>query len=371
MGILKYLLSVGSKHSAEPKAEGEGNGFTLIELLVSIILATLVLTPLLGFMIDILQTDRREQAKTSTEQELRAAADYIARDLSEAVYIYDQEGLAAITGDYAPTTCSGAACDSDPTGSSNLPSRDFPELEGSVPVLVFWKRAILRQGRELNAGSNNGDDGFVYSLVAYYLQNNDDPEWSDASRITRFEMKGQLTGANGVSIWGPQPGYEAFELDEVGSLQDIMNAWHKSQTTDYDLTLGVSSTPSTVLVDYIDPSPFDTPDLPSETCPSEDTIQNGQLDSGEDTNGNGDLDVWTQVPDYNLLPTPEDDALKNYSFYACVKSIGPGANNIARVFLRGNSLARLRIYNTIPVYDPQVDNFFPRTRLEIRTNGSL
>jgi len=38
-------------------------GFTLIELLVAMILAALVITPLLGFMLNIMDTDRKEQAK--------------------------------------------------------------------------------------------------------------------------------------------------------------------------------------------------------------------------------------------------------------------------------------------------------------------
>jgi len=38
-------------------------GFTLIELLVAMILAALVITPLLGFMLNIMDTDRKNRQK--------------------------------------------------------------------------------------------------------------------------------------------------------------------------------------------------------------------------------------------------------------------------------------------------------------------
>ena len=350
MGIIRYLLSASCKQSAWAKKKRKEAGFTLLELLVSIILATLVITPLLGFMIDILQTDRREQVKTATEQELRTAADYIARDLSEAVYIYDEDGLATITGNYAETTCSGRACDSPIAGPSNLPSRDLPGFNGSVPVLVFWKRAFLSKDRELSGivDPNKRNDGFVYSLVAYYLIKNDDALWSRTSRIARFEVKGELKDATGATtLFGPQAGYASLDFSK-GSLQDVMRGWHKSDTTDYDFSL-TTETPLTVLVDYIDASPA-TPDLPFERCPA-----------------GGD---WTQVPDYSALPATYDD-LKTHGFYACVKATGRGANNIARVFLRGNALARLNNTDTIPVYKDGIANFFPRVRVEVKGNGSL
>ncbi|NEO96997.1 MAG: prepilin-type N-terminal cleavage/methylation domain-containing protein, partial [Moorea sp. SIO3G5] len=60
-------------------------GFTLIELLVAMIVAVLIIAPLLRFMITIVDTDRKEQAKATSEQEIQAAMDYIARDLEQAV----------------------------------------------------------------------------------------------------------------------------------------------------------------------------------------------------------------------------------------------------------------------------------------------
>jgi len=71
----------------------KSGGFTLTELLVAMLLVALVLTPLLTFMLNIMDSERKEQAKTTSEQELQSALDYIAGDLEQAVYIYDDDGL--------------------------------------------------------------------------------------------------------------------------------------------------------------------------------------------------------------------------------------------------------------------------------------
>jgi len=75
------------------RIESESGGFTLTELLVAMLLVALVLTPLLTFMLNIMDSERKEQAKTTSEQELQSALDYIAGDLEQAVYIYDDDGL--------------------------------------------------------------------------------------------------------------------------------------------------------------------------------------------------------------------------------------------------------------------------------------
>ena len=118
----------------------KNSGFTLIELMVAMILAVLVITPLLGFMINILDTDRKEQAKVNSEQEIKPALDYIAQDLKQAIYIYDAKGIKAI--------------------EDELP---YANDAAKVPVLVFWKREFKKG---VIGGSFDGsNDGFVYSLA--------------------------------------------------------------------------------------------------------------------------------------------------------------------------------------------------------------
>ncbi|PMB02355.1 prepilin-type cleavage/methylation domain-containing protein, partial [Fischerella thermalis CCMEE 5196] len=93
MNPFKWILMNQLKHF---KSKQKISGFTLIELLVALLLAFLVITPLLGFMINIMDTDRKEQAKINSEQEIKAALDFIARDLQQAVFIYNADGIKAI-----------------------------------------------------------------------------------------------------------------------------------------------------------------------------------------------------------------------------------------------------------------------------------
>ena len=163
------IINLKSKPKSSKQIE-KNHGFTLIELLAAMILATLIITPLLGFMINILDTDRKEQAKANSEQEIQTALDYIAQDLQQAIYIYDAKGVKAI-GD------------------------ELPSKSDRVPVLVFWKREFIEEAVPVKNSriSRKLNDSFVYSLVAYYLiksdTRNNDGKWSKQFRIARFELK--------------------------------------------------------------------------------------------------------------------------------------------------------------------------------------
>ena len=102
--LLRLLLKSQHQRNRSGPAQTE-KGMTLVELLVGAIMAFLIITPMLGFVVDMLNTDRREQVKSNTEQDLQAAVDFIAQDLSQAIYIYDNDGVNAIKSSLrAPTT---------------------------------------------------------------------------------------------------------------------------------------------------------------------------------------------------------------------------------------------------------------------------
>ena len=178
------------------------------------ILATLVITPLLGFMVNIMQTDRREQAKTNTEQELKAALDFIARDLEQAVYIYDATGLNAIR--------------------TQLPQNAQPTTH--FPVLVFWKRQYIKNGVGITTTNcttepEKCDDTFSYSLVAYYLIKDDNnPTWSRAARIGRFQISDGYGSTDQAKTTTRDAGFQLFDLTGIGDLTTKMNAWKKCDT---------------------------------------------------------------------------------------------------------------------------------------------
>lgn len=322
-------------------------GFTLIELLVGMILAFLILTPLLGFMVNILDTDRKEQAKANSEQEIQASLDYIARDLQQAIYIYDATGIGCLTGTANTTTCPNAS-------TNQLPS---PTATDRVPVLVFWKRELVSQA--ITITGTQKDDTFVYSLVAYYLIKDASASttWSNAARIARWQIKDGVADPNGQACTGyttkyvtdsgnkycPNPGFALFKLDGIGSIAQKMNAWTKA-TADY-------TADTTVLVDFIDQTKNDdVPPAPSVICPANYTTPT--------------VVTWSKIPQdvvsFNTLNTG-----KMTSFSACIDVV----NTTAQVFLRGNALARLQKDNLN--YKDSSKTYFPNASIRVQGRGYL
>jgi type II secretory pathway pseudopilin PulG len=342
MSPIQFLLS---KHIKRPKVIPDA-GFTMTELLIATVMSVLVITPLLGFMVNMLNTDKQEQSKASSEQEIQAAMDYIARDLQQAVYIYNEAGIDAI--------------------KSQLPS---PTATDRVPVLVFWKREFLNQ--VLTAADNNRDDTFVYSLVAYYLIQDNNTTWSNAARIARWQIRdgvkasgytatttgGTTTSTpNGVNCAGysdryisgycPSTGYAPFSLEGVGTLDQKMNAWRRLSS----YTTGTGSTATTtnvsytdspaVLVDYIDQTITGAP--AAITCPT------------------GTSRVAPASFNVSTIPTGQMT-----SFYACIDT----TNITAQVFLRGNALARMQQNNLS--YSSAQANYFPEASVRVQGRGFL
>lgn len=333
-------------------------GFTLLELLVAMIISSIVIGSLLSFMLSILNTDRREQAKSNSEQELQAALDYITRDLQQAFYIYDATALNnsstdTVKGikDQIPPVASAPGCTSADT---------------CRPVLVFWKREFLAGRDDSNAataiggletlanGNDSKQDYFRHSLVAYYLIKDNDTTWSQASRIGRFEIRDGIRTAQTISgaatchssatatedckrtensrdvyyLLAPSKGFQLFDLSASGDLAAKMRVWKKHS----DAYANSVDT----LIDYVDQS---TANVPTPACAT-----------------------GTLVPDQSTLPA----ALQSGSFYACVESTS--TRTLADVYLRGNALARIQ---RNAAYNEQASAFFPQTNARIRGRGLL
>jgi type II secretory pathway pseudopilin PulG len=329
---LKFLLLTQLKRSKQAE---KASGFTLLELLVALILAFLIITPLLGFVINIMNTDRQQQAKATSEQELQAAADYITRDLQQAVHIYDADGLKGI--------------------KSQLPSG-----ADQVPVLVFWKRRFVEKALPIQgkapstciATPKDCDDVYVYSLVAYYLViDKSTPTWPGPAQIGRFEIHDGLKDAKGNDIAGAKvtrdPGFN-FDLTKLkgDTIAQKLNKWRIGSDKNF------SKTPVEILVDYIDATQTSQTKVPKENClPPDPKVSDPQ---------------WQQVPAYTG-PGAVNSQFQTYSFYACVYS----SKNTAQVFLRGNALARIKPKNNVPKYDKNQAAFFPTASIEVTGSGGL
>ncbi len=322
--LLKILLAYKLK---EPKPSPKKGGFTLIELLVGLVLAFLVILPLLGFMVNMLQTDRQEQAKATSEQEIQTALNYIGRDLDQAVYIYDGRGLSQIKG--------------------------LPQPANSTPVLVFWKRQFVSQ---IIPTARGKDDGFVYALVAYYLRTLPDSEcsspsypWSCKAQITRLQIQDVVKDNNGDPVDDQRAiGTDGFALFNPGapgastSVEDIMNAWTSGDIDEDDAD-------PQVLIDYIDKTPVPT----TIVCPA---IQRNNLPTGV-TQADYTANNYQQVP----LPT----AIQASGFFACVDV----EKTSVQVFMRGNALARLTKKTNAPDYVDKQAAYFPRASIQVKGRG--
>lgn len=298
-------------------------GFTLIELLIGLIMATLVITPLLGFMVNILETDRREQAKVNTEQEVKAALDYIKRDLEQSVYIYDADGINSIR--------------------RQLPG--YNQKTNNFPALVFWKRQFISQGLNVGTGANQGnDDTFVYSLVAYYIVKDNNATWSNAARIERFQISNGY-GETAAEIEATRDrGFQDFTklFAQQGDLKSKMNQWTKSAEAYEQRPL--------VLLDYIDQTPISNQN-PAPTCPQPPVTN-------------------PPTPPLQLIPqyTGGGDSVATGNvatrgFYVCVDSL----NTVAEVNLRGNAIARIQKDNIDFTKDKVT--YFPEASVRVKGRG--
>ena len=350
--LLRLLLKSQHQRNRSGPAQSE-KGMTLIELLIGTVMAFLIITPMLAFVVDMLNTDRKEQVKANTEQDVQAAVDYIAQDLSEAIYIYDNAGITALrTGNFIPT-----------------PGAD------KTPILVFWKRQILKDSLPVDlsqtplpkdcdpkaAPGTKGEcnDTYVLSLVAYYQIKDTNPNsiWCQPSgtfcptRIARYQIQDGLKNIrSGAYLTGLGQVTEAQEKSPAynGTPSGTIPAFDISKATENVTTGGANfPEPPQVLVNYIDHNP-PVQALSATEC---------QTALGNPT----DPKDTTKKIEEGTLKVPD---LNTNSFYACVDT----AKNIARVTIRGNSLRRLQNSNVPSSADNSA--FFPTATVQVQGRGA-
>jgi len=334
--LLRLLLKSQHQRNRSEPAQTD-KGMTLVELLVGAIMAFLIITPMLGFVVDMLNTDRREQVKSNTEQDLQAAVDFISQDLSQAIYIYNGKEIGVIKPELA----------APPKGS---------------PILVFWKRQLIKKAVPITssikpkdcgvaANADKCNDTYVLSLVAYYqFKDDNEPTWCQPSggtcpsRIARYEIRERLRDPYTPDV--TKPYYEDADLIDSQKGSNAFNKDFDFSKPTVKVTTGSANWPPNpeVLVNYIDHSTANVPAPPD--CKA--TL--------------GVTDPPAPAPALTQTDLLTADGSTN-SFYACVDT----ARNIARVTIRGNSLRRLQ---ADAKYNPKNSAYFPTATIQVQGLGA-
>jgi len=335
--LLRLLLKTQHQQNRYGQAQTE-KGMTLIELLIGTVMAFLIITPMLAFVVDMLNTDRKEQVKANTEQDIQAAVDFIAQDLSQAIYIYDQKGINAVNNSTIPT------------------SGKLPAPANGTPILVFWKRQQIKNSVpinpfvvkpntcEQNAGECN--DTYVLSLVAYYQFQDTDPTWCQPSggtcptRIARYEIKDGVKNPSTLAYYTDADTTPSQRKDPA-----FNSLFDPNKPTQNVTVPGQVANNSEVLVNYIDHSTANVPAPPD--CKT--TL--------------GVKDPPAPAPALTQADLLTADGSTN-SFYACVDT----DQNIARVTIRGNSLRRLQANDA--EFKTTSSAFFPTASVQVQGLGA-
>jgi len=376
-------------------------GFTLTELLVALVTASIIVSSLLFFTVSLVTTNREEEAKATTQDEIMSALNYIANDLQESVFIYGADALERNSTDTPPGICNQIPyCSSNP--ASGVPARNTTDR----PILAFWKRKYLDPEDEVEtssganrkvkclaypAGATNclGQGRFVYSLVVYYLTKDNNTTWSGTARIQRWEIKdgirwscvdtssaaqedstkcpiadrwerddGDPLTTDQIYVVKPSQGFQLFSISGAAGLTQNMNSWKKFPSENYNL----NRDKRIVLVDFVDDTPY-YPQFDDATSvnlikisarpnanpaePRFDNPINADCDSPEKGVGVPDAGTPQQTADFaqrvpsSFSATGSDtNVYRLSSFYACVANFGNPNKTIARVWIRGNPRAR-------------------------------
>jgi type II secretory pathway pseudopilin PulG len=262
MSIFLKLLLKHQVRSSPAKFDQnyQVKGMTMIELLVGTIIAFIVITPLMGMVIGMLNDDQRESAKANTEEEIQSALDYIGEDVSQALYIY--------VPNKQETTSSGTiTTDEIQSIKAFLPNTGTPNNE--IPVLVFWKRKLVEDAVPVDITKQPKDctpttcnDTYVLSLVSYQLvpKTDTNPTWCQPSggtcpsRIVRYEISDGLKKSDGTYYTEAELGTElkSYRKDSKDNLPYNPNFTLSDPLNNVTDTTKTADVTQTVLVNYIE-----------------------------------------------------------------------------------------------------------------------
>lgn len=306
-------------------------GFTLIELLISLVIAGIVVSGLLFVVVELLRVDQREVALDQVQSDMQRAMDYIADDLQEAIYVYEDPA----------------------TVTAQLDTMNDEVTDGSVPVIAFWRtdEVDVLNDTALPADCTSegaNEDACVgiklrrasYTLVAYYQKpRNPALAWEGESAIKRYELaQYENLNAAGAAKYNLTAGYTLPLSDGgTGDVNDFVN-WTASTAAD-----GGNTNVLADYVDYVAPADRDG-SLPVVNC-----------------------QAYTGDAAHVLVPA---DATEETGFFACIRPAveagGFRTNQDVFVFLRGDATAASRF-----LQPASEGSRLPLLQTQIRLNGQI
>ena len=287
--LLRLLFLSRSRH---PRPAG----FTLTELLVVVLFGGIIIAGLMKIVVDLVTSDFREFARTETQREMAQSLRFIASDLQQAIFVYDN-----IPGATDPTPAPPAAV----TPLINLP-------QGTV--LAFWVLEDLPYpGQNLPAnctglGNRRQECNALivrrtsYTFVVYTLEQIGTGTYEGPAQIVRYQLRQYdnlnnlalnsdyrdptTPGSGGFAAW-PGPNGMAYASAANGNvLTDFVDAASVPGFVDLNSTVaGVQfcpDDPSTPAGDYrrITPSGFGTEPTSFYACVRVPVNQAGNRDTG-------------------------------------------------------------------------------------------
>jgi len=152
----------------------------LIELLISALIAGLIVSGLLGIVVELVSTNRRELARSETMRDMGIATEFISNELREALYVYTGNCLwegENKAGEY--NYCPGLFG----KGYLKAPPK-------SLPLVAFWKLDPVPENcSDPKLCTKYQLSGRTYTLVVYFLsRENKENIWEGRARITRAEL---------------------------------------------------------------------------------------------------------------------------------------------------------------------------------------
>jgi type II secretory pathway pseudopilin PulG len=262
---LKLLLKCQPRQ--QQKSRQTTNGFTMIELLIGTIMAFLIITPLLGFVVSVLNDDTREQAKSENDFEQQAAIGFISEDVGQAYYIYSED----------KEQNDGSIVD-----EMEAIEGDLPNVDGGTPILAFWKQQTIPNAvppfgsddkpEDCGEGTVECDDTTVRALVVYYLVQDDNEIWCQPEggncpqRIVRYVVKDGLEIARGTGVL-----YDENLVKDSQKRTPGFNPDFNPNNPTENVTDGNVRTNGEVLINYV--SDFKISDVPGTSDSVKITIQ--------------------------------------------------------------------------------------------------